>query len=345
MIPRFVLHRCRSRAPHSDPGIGGGVAAPPLGRQISGFLFAILACAGIDAQERKLPDAEIDRLLALHHTEREQVRLVQVPVVVTNRRGKLIRGLGPEDFRLSEDHVPQEIKYFTTENAEPISIAFLLDISGSMRQVGKLDEAKEAIRTFVEALGDRDRFGLVCFADDQVDWVTGFTTDRVNFLRRLAVQEAYGQTALIDAVAATPVLVDREVGANRAIVLFTDGIDTASEMGIFDALQRARSVNVPIYAVGFAHLATKMRLPGSRPRTERLVELFAEETGGALFPVYDPDDLKEAVRSIQDELRFRYVIGYHPSRRRWDGTFRRIRLEVVDRRLQTRARTGYYAEP
>ncbi|HXV75620.1 MAG TPA: hypothetical protein VD788_04815, partial [Candidatus Polarisedimenticolaceae bacterium] len=77
-----------------------------------------------------LPDRELERLLELHHTERQLVRLVQVPAVVTTRAGKVVRGLDASDFVVYEDHVPQAIRHVTTEHEEPVSIAFLLDVSG-----------------------------------------------------------------------------------------------------------------------------------------------------------------------------------------------------------------------
>jgi VWFA-related protein len=287
-----------------------------------------------------------EQRMQLEFTEREDVRLVQVPVVVTDRRGRPVRGLESADFRLIEDGVPQRIQFFNTEAELPISLAFLLDVSGSMRQVGKLDGAKEAIRVFVDALAPHDRFGLIAFAGDQVAWITDFTDDRDLFLRRLEVQEAFGQTALFDAIAATPHLVDESTGGSRAIVMFTDGVDTASRLSRFEALQLARSVNVPIYAIGFATFASRIvEGEGSTPDTLGILRLIAEETGGRLFVVYDPDDLKEATLQVQQELRFRYVLTYLPSRADWDGSFRRIDVETSQARLRVHARNGYYARP
>jgi Ca-activated chloride channel family protein len=322
-------------------------AAISKGRPFSGCLAALLAVVGIAAGPSHAPLAEndIEKLRELHFQAREQVRLVQLPVIVTTKRGRVVQGLGPGDFMLYEDYVPQVIRYFGTESDQPISIAFLLDVSGSMRQLGKLDEAKEAIRVFINSFGKDDRFGLVCFADDQVAWVTEFTSDVDRFLLRLSVQEGYGQTAIFDAIAATPRLVDERIKGRKAIVLITDGIDNASRMSIFDAIQLARSVNVPIYTIGFSSFVDGLLPKGSRESRQRVLERFSEETGGLLFSVNDPDDLKEAVLKIQQELRFQYVIGYHPVRRLWDGSFRRIKLEAARNGLIVRTRTGYYANP
>jgi len=298
---------------------------------------------GTSGQE--VDDATVDRLLELHHTEEQEVRLVLLPAVVTDGRGRIVQGLEAEDFRLFEDYVPQEIRYFNTETTEPISIAFLLDVSGSMRQVGKLDEAKQSIQVFIDALQTGDRFGLICFADDQVAWITEFTSDRRRFLQRLDVQEAYGQTALFDAVAATPTLVDETIEGRKAIVLITDGNDNASRLNTFKAVQLARRVSVPIYTIGFASLADGILPKGQTENSLVVLRRFATETGGHLFVVRDPDDLKEAVLRIQNEMRFQYVIGYYPSRTLWDGTFRKIKLNTAKSRLTVRTRSGYYANP
>jgi len=84
---------------------------------------------------------------------------------------------------------------------------------------------------------------------------------------------------------------------------------------------------------------------GSREESHLLLQRFSEETGGLPFTVNDPDDLKEAVLEIQDELRFQYLVGYSPSRSLWDGTFRRVKLDTVRDGLIVRTRTGYYANP
>jgi Ca-activated chloride channel family protein len=318
-----------------------------------GPLFALIAAcvaffssAGeVCAQRPEVDDETLTKLRELHYREQEHVRLVQLPVVVTNRHGRTVRGLVADDFKLFEDWIPQTVRYISTEATEPISVAFLLDLSGSMRQPGKLDEAKLAIRRFVDALRPEDRFGLIGFADDQVTWITEFTSDRDQFVARLDDQRAYGQTALYDAIAATPELVDDGTEGRKAIVLITDGVDNASTMNTLRAVQLARSVDVPIYAIGLSSLPPKTLAKGSVETVHRTLELFSRETGGRLFSVHRSGELAEAVRLVEDELRSVYLIGYFPTRTRWDDTFRRIKLEVTKRGAEVRTRQGYYARP
>jgi Ca-activated chloride channel family protein len=269
-----------------------------------------------------------------------------VPASVEDKHGRAVTGLKAADFKLMDERVPQTIKYFSVESAEPVAIAFVLDVSGSMRQSGKLDAAKEAIRFFVDQLRPQDRFALICFADEQVTWVTPFTADRQNFLDRLAVQEGYGQTALNDAVAATPKLVDEKETGRKAIVLITDGVDNASKLTVHEAITTARRVEVPIFPIGFSTLPWEDKTKERDLSTGLAVlQLFADQTGGEMFVVHDPDDLKEAVDRISTSLRYQYLIGYSPGLRQWDGHFRSIELQARSGRYVVRTRKGYYADP
>jgi Ca-activated chloride channel family protein len=187
-----------------------------------------------------LKKMSIDQLLALHHSETERVRMVTLEASVTDRRGRVVRGLDRQDFRLFEDQAPQDIAVFSAEGAEPLSVAFLLDVSGSMREMEKLRHAKEAIGFLVERLRPEDRFALIRFADRQVDWVTEFTQDSELLLRGLESQKAHGRTALVDALAAAPHLVQDRVASRKAIILITDGVDNFSRTSLDDAVELAR---------------------------------------------------------------------------------------------------------
>jgi VWFA-related protein len=308
-------------------------------------LSAAPAAAEGSVAYRDVDDAMLERLLRLHHTQTEEVRLVLLPTSVTNRRGKIVRGLQAKDFRLYEDEVSQEIKHFSSEATAPISVAFMLDVSGSMRQLDKIGHAKEAIRFLVENLRPGDRYALICFADDQVAWVTEFTDERDHFLKRLQVQEGYGQTALYDAVAAVPALVDGQTKGRKAIVLITDGVDNFSRLDSPQAIELARRVNVPIYSVGFLSVPERMLRNGPTASGIAKLRLFSRETGGRLFAVHDPAELKEAVAYLDNELRFQYLLGYYPEGDRSEGGFHRIDLKVKRRLLKVHTRSGYYDPP
>ncbi len=300
----------------------------------------------VSAGEQKLDNATVERLLRLQDEQEVAVRLVLLPASVEDKRGRIVTGLKAGDFKLTDERIPQQIKYFSVESNEPVAVAFVLDVSGSMRQSGKLDSAKEAVRFFVDQLRPQDRFALICFADEQVSWVTEFTSDRERFIERLMVQEGYGQTALNDAVAAIPKLVDDSTNGRKAIVLITDGVDNASRLTLEQSVVTARKVEVPIFTVGFSTLPWEDRKKAKDLGFNMAVlQLFADETGGALFVVQDPDEMKEAVSRISTDLRHQYLIGYSPGLEHWDGRFRAVQLLARNGRYVVRTRKGYYANP
>lgn len=284
-------------------------------------------------------------VIELDREEREKVTMVLLPTTVTDRRGRFVPGLGAEDFLVYEDQVPQRIEFVSSEALQPISLAFLLDVSGSMRFGGKLEQSKSAIRIIVDRLWKRDQVALISFADDEVSWETEFTSDRQRFLLSLDAQYGYGQTALNDAVAATPALVDQSVPGRKAIVLITDGIENFSELSVSQAIELARRVNIPIYTIGFLSAAKARRPEGEVDGNQQVLERFSSETGGRGFAVREPLDLEQAVTKLESELRHQYLIGYYPSNTEADGRFRPIRLEVRNRRLEARTRSGYIATP
>ena len=297
----------------------------------------------MSAVERSNPQ-EQDPLLKGRYVQVERVQLVLLPTTVTDSKGRPVAGLRSGDFRLTEDGRPRPIEYFATEADAPVSLAFLLDLSGSMRQETRLPEAKQAISAFVDSLGRKDRFGLIGFADKQVSWITDFTSNVRMFKARLGLQEAYGQTALYDALAACPGLVEETTPARKAIVLFTDGLDNASSLPALQAMQIARRVPVPIYAVSFIHIPREMMSPESREAL-LLLERFSRETGGLLFTVQNDEELHEAASRIQQDLRLQYVLGFQPDRRDGDRRFHRIQIETSRKSLHVRSRTGYYTGP
>jgi VWFA-related protein len=242
------------------------------------LVSAVSATAAFSAS-RDVDDATIERLRALHHTESHEVRMVLLPTSVTDRKGRNIRDLSKEDFRLFEDQQPQDIRYFASEAREPVSVAFVLDVSGSMRQMDKMDHAKEAIRFFIDQLRPDDRFALICFADDQVAWITEFTSNRWRFLRRLGVQDGYGQTGLNDAIAAAPGLVDASTKGRKAIVLITDGVDNHSRLSIEEAVETARRVSVPMYTIGFMSVSEKMLPKGTVKTNLEVLRYVSDQTG------------------------------------------------------------------
>ena len=279
--------------------------------------------------------------LAPTHTETARVRMVLLEASVTDRRGRVVRGLESDDFRVLEDGVPQKIAFFAAGSDEPLSVAFLLDVSGSMD--ARLQAAKHAVRSLVYGLRDADRFALACFADEQVVWATEFTQDRKAFLAQLDALDPSGRSAIVDALAAAPGLVDERVATRKAIVLITDGTDNASQTPTIRAVELARRVNVPVFTIALLPVDPAALPEDSRERTTSL-DAVSDVTGGRVWAVHGDEELSEALELLRDELRFQYLFGYYVQDAAPPGKFQAIRLEVR-RGLEARTRSGYYTRP
>ena len=298
------------------------------------------------AARKKAEEEEIRKILNGRFVDRVSVDLVMVPAVVEDRKGRPVLDLNREDFILFDEGQRQEIKYFSLDADQPISVAFLLDVSGSMRLSGKIETAKEAVRYFLRGLRRADEAALIAFADRQVAMLTEFSPDRTEALKYLRAVKAYGQTALNDAVASTPEMIDYQHVGRKAIVLLTDGVDNYSTLSMEQGLAAARAVDVPVYAIGFAD--DSREVTGRKPPETEAVKVLrrvAEETGGVFFLIHDPDDMKEAVSQIEEDLRSQYVLGYEPAHARRDGKFRRIALVAENGKYNVRTRKGYVLNP
>ena len=289
---------------------------------------------------------ELERLLKSGYATTVRVDRVLVPVVVTDGKGKPVLGLKKDDFQISENQIPQKIDYFDMSRSEPVSIAFLLDVSGSMRLMDKIGEAREAVRFFLSNLRDNDRASLITFADGEVDPVAPMGTRPDILMAHLLAVKAYGQTALNDAIAAAPGAISDDDPGRKAIILVTDGIDNASRLSLPEATSAASRTDVPIYTIGFSTSS----LPQGTGEPEAgsnaaVLKRISVDTGGRYYSIEDPDDLKEAILSIEGELRTQYVLGYTPPNARCDGTFRKIDLKVAKDRYHVRTRKGYVAGP
>ncbi len=281
--------------------------------------------------------------------EHVEVTLILLHATVLDKRGETVLGLEPADFVLREGGRVREIALFGNSLDQPVKIAFLLDVSGSMALRGKLVEAKRAIRGFVQALKPEDEVALMTFADGGVVVQKGFTRGRAPFFEKLDALEPYGRTALRDALAYATTLVAEAKPMRAALVLVTDGIDNASTMGNWESIWAARRVQIPIYAIGLTDLPGEVRdhrrpEDGGRSFFEVLQE-FGQETGGALFPVFKPEEIGIAVDRVAERLRGQYLIGYKPETEGDAGRFQPIDLATTDDAYRVFTRRGYYRRP
>jgi Ca-activated chloride channel family protein len=313
----------------------------------AGFLRAVLclALAGAAAgpcwpqqQKKKEEDIRVD----------VTVSAITIAVTVQDKGGRFVNNLTEKDFVVYENDDKRPITYFKHDFDAPLSLTVLLDVSGSMAVQNKLEEAKIGLRNLVTAvLAARDQVSLLIFADGQVEVAAPFSTDKTEFLKVLEKTEAYGQTALNDAVAVSPEFANRGHNEKRAILLITDGVENDSQLTPDQALEIARRVDVPIYTIGYKipmneQLLKILKRSGSLTSAGIVETLtrFSQATGGKAAFVNEPSEMYAAFRDLKNEQSHQYIIGY-TSYKDGSSDYRRIRVVVPGKKYKIRTREGY----
>lgn len=213
-------------------------------RAVFFFLFAGMLCA------ISLPSYLQEKKEGLAYNL--SVSAISIAVTVQDKKGRFINDLAEKDFTVYENDKKQTITYFKHDFAAPVSLTVLLDVSGSMSLQDKLKESKEALKRLVtDLLSPQDEVSLLIFADGEVEVASKFATNKDDFLAELEKTEAFGQTALNDAVAVSPEFADKGKNEKRALLLMTDGIENDSRSTPDQAVEIARRVDVPIYTIGY----------------------------------------------------------------------------------------------
>jgi Ca-activated chloride channel homolog len=298
----------------------------PSGGEVS-YLAAV---AYLDDGSR----AEDVRFLnAPKYLEEVDVRLVELYTTVTDRSGRLVRGLGVDDFEVREEGRPQKVTKFELVENLPLTVGITIDTSGSM--ASSLVEAQRAGRAFLEHVvtRPRDRCFVVGFSG-KASLLMPPTDDVEACSQGLEGLQAVGWTALHDAVV-TSLYYMRELQGQRALVLLSDGDDTASGIAFDDALEYARRSGVVIFPVGLNVSALELEI---RHKLSHL----AEETGGRTFFINNADELAGVYGEIEAELRSRYLLAYSPDQPGQEQAYRQVEVKVHKRGLTARTIRGYY---
>jgi len=264
-----------------------------------------------------------------------EVSAILVPVTVKDKRGRLVPTLERGRFHLLVDDIEFPIKSFWREGGLPISYAFIVDVSGSMNG-RRLARTRDAIMEFVRQLRADDEVCLITFGAGEVKRRLSFGTDPGLMQRVLESLRGYGTTALYDMLTATPQAMEGTKNVRRVVLLFTDGVDTASEMTPSDAVKILEGLEDPLYVMGIEPPPAEEGPPDSY---EDLLARFAAASGGRYLRVDTAAKLPEFARALRQELTMRYIITIEPSGL---GTVRWRKLEVrVDGAYAVLARQGY----
>jgi Ca-activated chloride channel family protein len=282
--------------------------------------------------------------------------LVTVPFNVTDKKNRYVNDLTKDDIEILEDNKPQQIFSFERQTDLPITIAMLIDISGSEEYTLPIEKAA-ARRFFQKVLRPNKDLGAVVTFENEAVLVQNLTSDVEKLWRALdSVRPSVvtasvgtvsgtppindsgaGSTALYDAIyAVSSDLLRREAG-RRVIILITDGVDTSSRMKLRDAIERAWRSEIIIYSIGIGD-------PAMGGVDSGVLKKIAAETGGRAFFPRKEEDLDQAFAQIDEDLRSQYIASYQPTNEARDGSFRTIQVRVKNRKdLTVRHRRGYFA--
>jgi Ca-activated chloride channel family protein len=288
-------------------------------------------------------------------TFRSAVDLVSIAAVVRDRHGRFARGLRKEDFVIEEEGARRDIVDFHADDNAPVRVALLFDVSGSMRLATRLDDARQAARQLLSALrlgsssspweAPGDEAAVFSF-DMNLQSLQSFTSDPSAIERALARVAPYGQTSLYDAIALTAEEVANTRSGDphrRAVVVFTDGIDTSSRLSPEKVSALASSIDVPVYVITVASDVDRDAIEREYSLTakaEGALRSLSHMTGGEAFVTSAPAHESIAVRQVVDELRHQYVMAVATSA---TSGWHALSVKTRQKDLTVRARSGYSA--
>jgi Ca-activated chloride channel family protein len=283
---------------------------------------------------------------------RIQPGYAQATVTVTDHAGTHITDLTKDDFRLYEDGQQRPIEFFRKDLNTPVSVGILVDTSGSMEP--KIPQAKAAIAEFIRDLNPRDDVFLFAFSEDPY-LLQAFTVNHSAVLSRLALLHAYGRTALYDVILDGLIMVARGRYDKKALLVVTDGMDTASSSSVDQVVMQARRQGVLVYSIGIgdpnfsapgllSSFGPMLLGPSEDDRVDaRTLQELSSETGAKTYIIREVGDgelLRQATESISNELREQYTVGFtspNPGR----GGYRSLKVDVPKRpELTVRVRKG-----
>lgn len=306
-----------------------------------------------------------------------ETNLVTTPVSVLDRSGRFIPGLKKKDFKIYDNGVLQDITYFQSEE-QPFTVILLIDISPSTKY--KMDEIHYAALTFVNQLRPEDKVMVVAF-DQRVRLLTETATSDKQKLYSAIYKATFGSgTSLYEAVSIVTDLDLIKVSGRKAVVLFTDGVDTTSRQANYEStLAAVQEVDALIYPIRYdtqqnggvistatgapTHLPPDIAAlmaargiaidprvfqggargtsPAAYAKGKLFLEKLAENTGGRIFEATDVKNLEASFAGVAEELRRQYSIGYYPENPGKAGERRSVKIKVTKPNAVVRAKSGY----
>jgi Ca-activated chloride channel homolog len=272
------------------------------------------------------------------------IEVINLNVSITDARNRYVTDLIEKNFAVFEDGVKQELTLFSHENL-PISLVLMMDCSASMDE--KLTAAQDAAVGFIKTLTAKDLAQIVQF-NDRRTVLQEFTADHELLEQAVRRTEASGPTALHNALYVSLKDLDKQKSGRelrrRAIVLLSDGEDTASLVSDDQVMELARKTEIAIYSISLRPGRSQDRNRLAFSQAAHLLTALSQETGGQVHFPNSISELDSVYARVAEELRTQYTLGYVSSNKRRDGKWRRIVVRVTEREdLQVRHKIGYYA--
>jgi len=259
------------------------------------------------------------------------VDAVELYTTVTDK-GRPVNHLQASAFKVFEDGVAQKIEGFEYVKNLPLSIGVMIDTSASMLE--SLPEAQQAALKFIDfTVGDKDRAFVVSF-DNEPYLLAKLTGRKDKLIRSLSGVRAEGSTALYDAII-YGLYQFTGVKGKKALVLLTDGKDTASKFDYDTLVEYVKKSGIAIYGIG-------LKISGSDLEVKYKLNKIAQATGGQTFYVDAAKNLEAVYRQINEDLRSQYLLTYYSSNPEAKDQWRKIEIKVEPTNLSARTISGYY---
>ena len=268
---------------------------------------------------------------------RVDVNLVELYAVVTDADGRPVKGLGPDDFSLSEGGAPQKIASVSDAGDQPITVGLAIDSSASM--FVKLPAVQKAADRFVGGLvRGRDHAFLVDF-DTQPHLVQEPTRDLDRVTDAVARLQAEGQTSFWESVVYSLVQL-QGVRGRKALIVYSDGADEDKDFSSRTCLRFARKVGIPVYVIVSNNEAVRTEGLGIHSFGDK-IDRLTSSVGGRTYLVRTGDDLSAIYEQIERELRSQYLLTFYSSRVEGSDGWREVKVDVKGRGLTVRTLSGY----
>jgi VWFA-related protein len=343
-----------TRALRTLAALAGCLALAAFGPQfrMQRFAQALSAHAQIPVQiPTKQPPGQQKEIPQVGGTTKINVNLVRLYVTVRDKHGGIVTNLEKNDFKVYEDGTEQKIAFFSKDMTDPITLAMMIDTSGSEEYM--LDAEKATASRFLRDILKKDDLATVISFDSNVNLLADFT-DNQEVLQSaidkatINVPVALGPTnanlpgtVLYDAISQVcSGQLPTEAG-RKALIITTDAEDEGSQQTLKGAVESAQEANAVIHVLLIADRGGFFARGGFYSGDMAAHEM-AEQTGGRVIAVRNNNDLDKAFDQISEELRSQYIVAYYPANQAANGAYRKIKVEATQG-LKVLTREGYYA--